>query len=502
MTSGRPLSGLLPTSGRFDGEVGEFVQRYIIWPGGLGPLVSVAPGAWYGAGVTLATRAERVGDGGGPRGGQLLDAEVRWDARGREVGWSVVGDLHRGGDRVHLAADIEEVSRRDYWETARLERPGVLRAGRRSRIGVSLSGAGHDLQVRVGHWSDAPWRDGEEFEARLRYASDWVVADGWEAGVDLFHRDAVRQTARDHHGSLILGEFVGLLGERRRLWGDGGLVASLGNRLISSRALDDLDSGFDARGSTQLVGFARGGLTVQADLGRSGYHRIEPSVALFREIVGAGGTQTDTAFDSTPPGRVPRWSALAAVVEQTFRFGRTRLTWPIGLLVDGGGLGELVDRPALLTSRLDARIGQLNASVGLLTDTSFGRLDYRSGVGWMLGGAELYVESSSLTAAETPALYLNRHAGDAGGSLRRLQPLAAGLSTDGGGRVHTAGVDWWIDAHRIHTEYFMSGGFESNGFRGGWTWRWPELGWGIGVSGAYETSRGVWGVTAGLDARR
>ena len=512
---GEPTTGLVPPRiATSDGRVAA-TQRIVFGQPALGASVSVAPTDWYGAGAVVQTPPNRAPFAAHGPPARLLDGEVRWSHSGDGIGWSFLGEFRRGNPYVHAGASVEEQSEPEFWRTARIDRPGTLRRWRSSEAGVSLSGPHHHLQLSAGHWSPvsagtAPslYFDralpGEQLELAMNYGSAQDFGGAFEATQHLYHRNHLRRGAGDIHNTAGLADLSVRLGRRGRANAAAGVTGALGAELGSSPGPGTTTSGFDARGSTQLVGHLEASFTLTGRLGSKTVHRIHPSIAAYRELVGSGPAAFDATPAAGPPGRVADWTAVRGLVDQTFVWPSFRIDLPLGVAADGTyPRGKLLDEPFFF-GRVAFSWPSLRISAGALQALEARTPELYGGIG--IGEAELRVDwrATTLTDRTVATTHLGAIAEQPVQALRLWQPLASSSPADGldgQSLFQSLSFNWRIAETWVEVDFFSRGVLARNGVRGAWVYPLEPLGWGLSLDAVYRTTRRSWGISAGLRTR-
>jgi hypothetical protein len=494
----QPASGLLPPRLLYAESITEWQTSYIWGEPRLGPVATVAPGEWYGGGLQVASQGrEASGNPTRRNRASMLEAQLYGTHDGR-LAYDVFGDVRRGGRWIHGAASLEETNRESLWRLDRLREPGLFRDWRSSRLGVSLAGPRHHLQLRGRHLaptSESPTSQNELVGTELRYGSDHRIAEGIEASTDLVHRDLVRSGGDDLHGTSLVGGLEARLGTPGAGHLEGALALHSGHAIEAVERNDETSAGWDANSIWQLAASIRGGVSLEGrfDAWR---HRLEPRFALMREVAGLGGNMGHRSPLDPPFGRAPRWTAAVATLDQALVFEHLDIDLPIGIVHQTPGLASWLETSPRWfgRSRLDGGRWYAQAS---LTRSSGEKMAFSGGIGLEHRHVRAGYRIGTLASRALAYVYADEHAADLPRAMRRLEPsttarigpVAWRQSLQLRIRLAPVVARWegWLDPE------FQPGGSRLAMYR-----TFPELGWAIGLGGRIESRPTRWGGFVGF----
>jgi hypothetical protein len=499
-----PTTGLLPPRVAASDRTVELTQRLVHGPSLTGLSASAAPHQWYGVGGLLQTPPGRNPfDDHRPEPG-LLDAQLRWDVGDTGPGWSVVGDVRRGAEHVHLGAHLEEQSADGYWRTRRIDESGMLRGWRESHAGASLSGPRHHLQIRFGHATLVPLDnpdqsvgafDPDELSAGLDFGVAARPVQNLRLSTRLYHQNRVRGMADNLHRTSVAADATWVAGTRGTAFVQGGLAGLTSMELDGNQGPDSSATGFDIGRSGQLVAHAAAGFTFSGRLGGA-RHRIAPRLLGLREVTGVGEPTPARLPRITPPSRVPGWTALGAVLDQSLQLGGSRVAFPAGLWMQGARGDPLGDGPyAFGRLRFDwadwTFSGDLRHRVGTRRFDGGAAVDYLGvslDVGWQM---------TTDVSGTAPLARVDRYGLEPLDALQLIQPVA-GRDRPRTDLFQMLTIGGRTDSVRSDLAIFAEGIAARPGVSVEFIHPFTPYGWGLSLRGAYRTEGNRWGVSAGL----
>lgn len=499
-----PTTGLLPPRvAASDGTV-ELTQRLVHGPSLTGLSASAAPHRWYGVGGILQTPPDRNPfDDHRPDPG-LLDAQLRWDVGETGPGWSVVGDARRGDEYVHLGAHLEEQSTDEYWRTRRIDERGMLRSWRESHAGASLSGPRHHLQIRFGHATlvplDGPDQsfgafDPDELSAGLDFGLAARPVENLRLSTRLYHQNRVRGTADSLHRTSVAAEATLAAGTRGTAFVQGGLAGLTSMELGSNQGPDSSATGFDIDRSGQLVAHVAAGATFSGRLAEA-RHRIAPRLLGLREVTGVGEPAAARLPRITPPSRVPGWTALGAVLDQSLELGGSRIAFPAGIWLQGARGEPFGDGPYTV-GRLRFDWADWTFSGDLRHRVGTRRLDGGAAVNYLGGSMDVGWQMTTDVSGTAPLARVDRYGLEPLDALQLIQPVA-GRDRPRTDLFQMLTIGGRTGPVRSNFAMFAEGVAARPGVSVEFTHPFSPYGWGLSLRGAYRTEGERWGVSAGL----
>jgi hypothetical protein len=500
-----PASGLIPPRIAASDSTVELTQRLLHGPSLTGLSASAAPHLWYGIGGLLQTPPERNPFASHRPDPGLLDAQLRWNVGEPKPGWSVVGDVRRGDEYVHLGAHLEEQSADRYWRTRRVDDPGILRGWRESHAGASLSGPRHHLQIRLGHSAVVPLGetdraveafDGDELSAGLEFGLEGRPTDNLRLSTRLYHRNRLREADSDQHRTSVVGDATLVAGTRGTAFIEGGLSGLTSIELGGDGSAENSATGFDIGRSGQLVAHTAAGATFSGRPGAA-THRISPRLVGLREVIGVGDPTPASLPRTTPPSRVPGWTALGAVLDQSLQLGPAHIEFPAGVWLQGARGEPLGDGPyAFGRLRFDWR--QWSFSGDLRHDVGSRRLDGGGGVDYLGEPLDVGWQMTTDTSGTRPLARVDRYGLEPLDALQLLQPIAhRDRPRTDLFQMLTFGAK--VGPLRSDLAVFAEGIAARPGASVELVHPLAPFGWGLSVRGAYRSEGNLWGVSAGLE---
>jgi hypothetical protein len=373
---GRPSGGLLPPTLRFrPGAEFELQLAALSNTLGVGPLIEVAPGLWYGLGA--AVRSQTSADTSPVLPASLLEADLRWRSETAAPGWRITGGAHRGTGLKHGSVDLEAVSQAEFWRWEALDATTFGRRWRLSRFGASLSGPDWSLQLDADLYEDdrlvadnARATGPASLGLGLRYASDHALTPWLEANVRLAHRSRVADS--DAHATALFAGLEASAGRPGRIVARAGAAVRAFQRVTPTTAPSTTDRtiGFSTEPAVQLVTHANLQATLEGRFpDRDFVHRIVPSLRAVAAPLGAGPTRGDTGgnADSLFPWIATRqeaWTAGTVTLKQHFQFPGVTLSVPVGLWLNDSGWNDGIDQwGAFARAHLQSRHVDLHGAI-------------------------------------------------------------------------------------------------------------------------------------------
>ncbi len=500
-----PVSGFLPPTLVYSRKTASLQVAYLVGSWGIAPEAVVAPARWYGAGIGL-TSDSRARPSGPPRlraEGDLLDAQLRWSQQTDDLRASAIGAGVWGTPFAHLAADLEEAGDPAFWRTDRLGRDAFYRPWRLSQVGVSLSGPEHVFAVRAVHSQpfSPPNLDSADaaYGADLRLAvshrvADYAVVDLEAAhtsffdGSDSVHATLLRAGARHVFGSLG----AAYLRPAVRGW----LQSGIGSQAV----------GLASSTSGQILAMVDAGVALQGRFGEV-THRIVPALVVARAVTGFQRT-TDGASAAGLPlplaVQIPEWSLAGVSLDQRLDIGRAvSVEVPVGVFVQGAGVWQALDNDLLglaggrvrLGRPSDGFGGQVAANAACVGGCN--RLLWQVGAAIWAGSLRLQYSASRLTAPWLSALQWRASLDDGWSFVEGFQRVLAEPAS-APGTTHLAGLAWRANRWGVDARAFWAPAPDSVGLSLGNSYRFPELGWSVGVRADWRNRSNDWGVFVGL----
>lgn len=478
----RPTSGVLPPTARAADAGAELQGDYWLAPWG-SVLAAVDPSGRFGAGVGITSRRR--------------DTRRRLDLVGYgsiEDGLVPVGsgDLSVG-ERLHLRAHVEHPSDEHAGSLRAYERGSLYRPWRVSRVGLSLSGDGHALQLRGAVLTDPETSDAR-WNGNLAYGTTFARQRHSVWRMDLEHR-SVDETDTLHSTVAAVG-WRGPFGRTSRAWFTPGADVVANYSAVTARR------GFDASTTVSTLASVDAGLAVEGRFQRLS-HRIGPRLRAGAEFLGVQQRQPEEGAPPYPWRQPDRWRWALAMLDQSVRQGHWRLELPIGVFADAIGDDSLADglaRPHGL-ARLNARYDDV--SVGVATTCSFPCDTPRfHAVAHIAPGRRLraWYAAGNMGVRELAVAWADLHLDQPITALRLVQTRDASAASE-------------VFAH--HAGVRLSRGRATLGLHGNWGptdasrgvggdvgVHWPELGWGLGVGGGWRPFDAAWNVVGGLSWSR
>jgi hypothetical protein len=329
-------SGWLPPGVTLSGSGGEVEGSYYF----ARPAMSVGALAGWPASVGLTaahySRSARSGEGAFQR--LRLDGRYVASTGGVEV--AAVGSSRVGTGRRHGSAELEMVSPSGPWDLYRLERGAAFRPWKQSRAGLSLSSAGHALELQGQSWTlsgdEATEFQASHSESRLMFGGRYAAGPGSE-----LHASAVAEVIRDEagrDGAALVSRLIwqSEIGSARRLYLRPWVAGILHYGLTNPGSTTVVHSG------ARIAVGAETGLSLEGRFSR-GIHRLRPRLVGFFDAIEVGGGQGELDESASSWAGLGAHGVVAGVIaDQSAHSRRWELAFPTGLFVVADEHGSLV----------------------------------------------------------------------------------------------------------------------------------------------------------------
>jgi hypothetical protein len=474
----RPVSGVLPPTLRVSAAGGELQGDY--WLAPWGSVLAVAdPSGRFGGGFGLTSRRREHF--------RRLDLVAYADVDEGLVGVAS-GDVSLG-ERLHLRGHVEHPSDEYASRLRAFERNALFRRWRHSRLGLSLSGAGHALQLRGAVLTDPELPDAH-WDGNLTYGLTFARQRHSVFRFDLDHRTIERSDTV--HSTLAALSWRAPFGHESRAWVKPGidLVANYGT-VTALR-------GFDASTTISSLANLEAGLAIEGRFARF-RHRLAPQVRAGGEVLGVQQRQPEEGAPPYPWRQPDRWRWVAASLDQRIQQSGWRLDFPVGVFSDTLGDEPVSDLAADPNgfARVDARFADVSA--GVASTCTFPCDTPRFHAAAQIAPTRrvrAWYAAGNMNTRDLHLAWADLHLDQPLTAVRLVQTRDAGDDAPVFG--HHAGLQLRSGRASLRLMGTWGNTDESRGLGSRVAYSWRELGWGIGVGGGWRPFDGVWNATAGL----
>lgn len=467
----RPALGLLPPTLRYTTAPAGSAQVDAMFADGLVGFADLAVGAPSNFGVGILTERRDV----------FRRTDVGLNS---ELSPIAIGDVDLG-ERAHLRGRVEHPVAQQTWELRRLEHEAFFRSWRATRLGASLSGPAHALQM-AGHVTTTPELPEERWDGIIAYGMDVERSRFSRWTVDLEHHSEVEEDTI-HSATASIG-WRALLGSLDRLW------VQPGADIVANYGAVTASQGFDASTTVSALASAEAGISVEGRF-QSATHRVTPRLRVGGEILGVQQRQPEEAAPDYPYARPDRWRWAVAVVEQQIREREFVLSMPVGVFADALG-DEGFDEFASPSpfGRLSAGTDRITLQLGAACVESCSDFAYQLGGIVSSGSVRAWYSASNLEPRSAAILWAD--------DLTQRAHTAVRLINDAPGDEIMFGHHAGLRLSAGPAATWVSGRFTRDtdlwGFTSGLQWRWESLGWGLSLHGGWRPATDDVALVAGL----
>lgn len=479
-------------------------------PGVLPPTLSVAPaqkiwevraqsvaGLWQDRVAVLGARAafgQHIVGTLGLVNDQGQGLELLTGYSSQDQGWTLglLGQDRFGAPLYHVSAQWEDAGAKSIWRASQLERGAWLRPWARRRAGVALSSAAHELtlsvsadQAQVGSMES----DGELIG--LRFGTRQEQSDWADLQLSITHQSSQRQELSAHRSALFAREDI-TLGAPSRLWLSGHAHARFAYEILEA------EQGWTTNTSAGAGGLITTGMNITGRPHPSLLHTIRPQLIALG--VSAPLTRQDSliAPPLAPQLRTPYKAAALRLEHELISSAGVLVSAPMMALWSDQGDGFADALQGSVAARVAALGERAHIEVGLSRVTRPERawqLSVSAQAPAFLGLTPSYQWSGSRAQALGTMLWTSPSSPLWQRELERaIIPGDDPSVFVASGGAHLWGLSW---AHHAHTAQLQLAHSTARaqqqwlGVMGAYTLWWPVSGWGVELSAAYESERGL-----------
>lgn len=412
---------------------------------------------------------------------------------GHEPHWifGILGQDRFGAPLHHVSAQLEAPGAQSLWRASQLERGAWLRSWTRRRAGVALSSGAHELTLSVSADQRLDKTQEDGYLVGLRFGTRQEQTDWANLQLNLTHQSSAQDELSAHRSELFARESV-ILGAPSRLW----LSAHAHARFVYE--ILEAEQGWTTNTSAGAGGIITTGLNITGRPHPRLLHTIRPQ--LIALLQASPLTRQDSLI--APP--------LQASLREPYKAVALRLEHELissaGVLISAPMMALWSDQGAGFTDALQGSAALRLASLGTQAHLELGisRVDQDERA-WQLGLSAQAPSVAGLTpsyqwsAAKTQALGMMLRASPSSVLWQRELERAIIPEDDASvlglkGSGHLWGLSWTHSAHtgQLQLAHGERGGAQTwLGVMGAYTLWWPVSGWGVELSAAYETERGL-----------
>lgn len=480
-------------------------------PGVLPATLSVAPkdkiwevraqsvaGLWQGRAAVIGARAafgQHLVGTLALANGQAQGLELLAGYSSQEPHWivGILGQDRFGAPLHHVSAQLEAPGSQSLWRASQLERGAWLRSWTRRRAGVALGSGAHELSLSVSADQSLDQTQEDGYLVGLRFGTRQEQTDWANLQLNLTHQSSAQDELSAHRSELFARESV-ILGAPSRLW----LSAHAHARFVYE--VLEAEQGWTTNTSAGVGGLITTGLNITGRPHPRLLHTIRPQ--LIALLQGSPLTRQDSLI--APP--------LQAQLREPYKAAALRIEHELissaGVLISAPMMALWSDQGASFADALQGSAALRVASLGTQAHLELGlsrvTQDERA---WQLGLSAQAPSIAGLTpsyqwsASKTQALGMMLRASPSSVLWQRELERAIIPEADASmlaikGSAHLWGLSW---IHSAHTGQLQLAHGERDGAQrwlgvmGAYTLWWPVSGWGVELSAAYETERGLLG---------
>lgn len=424
--------------------------------------------------------------------GQGLELLTGYSSQDQRWSLGLLGQDRFGAPLHHVSAQWEDAGAESLWRASQLERGAWLRPWARRRAGVALSSSAHELtlsvsadQAQVGSLES----DGELIG--LRFGTRQEQSDWADLQLSITHQSSQRQELSAHRSALFAREDI-TLGAPSRLW----LSAHAHARFVYE--ILEAEQGWTTNTSAGTGGLITAGMNITGRPHPSLLHTIRPQLIALLQSAPLTRQDSLIAPPLSPQLRTPYKAAALRLEHELISSAGVLVSAPMMALWSDQGEG-FADA---LQGSVAARVASLGSLAHLEVGLSRVTLPERA---WQLS---ISAQAPALLGL-TPSYQWSGSRTQALGTMLRTSPSSplwqselerAIIPSDdpsvfaASGGAHLWGLSW---AHHSHTAQLQLAHSTKRaqqqwlGVMGAYTLWWPVSGWGVELSAAYESERGL-----------